>query len=59
MVCNKMEPGNWFPVLVLKKQNPGFDSGSSSKNQTQFWSGPEQMINCRLTFPSPLVPVFS
>jgi hypothetical protein len=59
MVCNKMEPGNWFPVLVFKKQNPAFDSGSSSKNQTQFWSGPEQMINCRLTFRSPLVPVFS
>jgi hypothetical protein len=36
-----MEPGIWFPVLFFKKQNPGSDSGSSSKNQTQFSSGPK------------------
>jgi hypothetical protein len=53
-----MEPGIWFPVLFFKKQNPGYDSGSTSKNQIQFWSGPKQMMNCRLTFGSPLVPVF-
>jgi hypothetical protein len=53
-----MEPGIWFPVLLFGNQNPGSDSGSTSKNQTQFWSGPKQMINCRLTFDSPLVPVF-